>query len=39
MAATGTLATNLSPTETDAFLKSEVETWTRVAKAANIRQQ
>ncbi len=38
MAATGTLATNLSPAETDAFLKSEVETWTRVAKAANIRQ-
>jgi tripartite-type tricarboxylate transporter receptor subunit TctC len=38
MAATGTLATNLSPAETDVFLKSEVETWTRVAKQANIKQ-
>lgn len=38
MAATGTLATNLAPAETDTFLKSEVETWSRVAKAANIRQ-
>lgn len=38
MLATGTLPTNLTQAETDSFLKSEVETWTRIAKAANIRQ-
>jgi tripartite-type tricarboxylate transporter receptor subunit TctC len=38
MAATGTLPTNLTPEQTDAFLKSEVETWTRIAREANIRQ-
>lgn len=38
MLATGTLPTNLTPEQTDAFLKSEVETWTRIAKAANIKQ-
>lgn len=38
MAATGTLPTHLTPEQTDTFLKSEVETWTRIAKEANIRQ-
>jgi tripartite-type tricarboxylate transporter receptor subunit TctC len=35
--AQGILASGLSPEEFSAFVKGEVDKWTKVAKAANIR--
>lgn len=38
MLSTGALPTSLTPEETDAFFRSEIDTWTRIAKAANLAQ-